>query len=177
VDGLLRALREALPADGIVVGDQTGLNYWMEWHLPVWAPRTFLYPIGSATLGYGVPAAIGAKVARPDQAVVAVVGDGGLLFTAQELATAVKYRLPVVFVVMNDQDYGAIRYLQARLYGRTGEHALAGPDVLALARAFGVEAQRAGDPSAFRSALDKALAHPGPSLVEVPLAVEPPWEL
>ena len=177
VDGLLRALREALPADGIVVGDQTGLNYWMEWHLPIWAPRTFLYPIGSATLGYGVPAAIGAKVAYPDRAVVAVVGDGGLLFTAQELATAVKYRLPVVFVVMNDQDYGAIRYLQAQLYGRTGEHALAGPDVLALARAFGVEAHRAGDPDALRSALDKALAHSGPSLIEVPLGVEPPWEL
>jgi acetolactate synthase-1/2/3 large subunit len=78
---------------------------------------------------------------------------------------------------MNDQDYGAIRYLQARLYGRTGEHALAGPDVLALARAFGVEGHRAADPETLRTALDKALAHPGPSLVEVPLAIEPPWEL
>jgi predicted nucleotidyltransferase len=134
VDHLLRALREALPADGIVVGDQTGLNYWMEWHLPILAPRTFLYPIGSATLGYGVPAAIGAKIAHPDRAVVAVVGDGGLLFTAAELATAAKYRLAIVYVVMNDQDYGAIRYLQAQLYGRTGEHALVGPDILALAR-------------------------------------------
>jgi acetolactate synthase-1/2/3 large subunit len=176
VDGLLRAIREVLPADAIVVGDQTGLNYWMEWHLPVLAPRTFLYPIGSATLGYGVPAAIGAKVACPDRAVMAVVGDGGLLFTAQELATAVKYRLPVVFVVMNDQDYGAIRYLQTRLYGRTGEHALAGPDVIGLARAFGVEPYHAADPAGLRAALDKALAHTGPTLVEVPLAVEPPWE-
>jgi acetolactate synthase-1/2/3 large subunit len=149
----------------------------MEWHFPVLAPRTFLYPIGSATLGYGVPAAIGAKVACPDRAVVAVVGDGGFLFTGAELATAVKYRLPVVFVVLNDQDYGAIRYLQTRLYGRTGEHALAGPDVLALARAFGLEAYRAPDPDALRAALDKALAHPGPALIEVPLAVEPPWEL
>jgi acetolactate synthase-1/2/3 large subunit len=163
--------------DGIVVGDQTGLNYWMEWHLPILAPRTFLYPIGSATLGYGVPAAIGAKVACPDRAVVAVVGDGGLLFTVQELATAVKYRLPVVFVVMNDQDYGAIRYLQTRLYGRTGEHTLTGPDVLALARAFGVEAYHAPDADGLRAALDKALAQQGPALVEVPHAVEPPWEL
>jgi thiamine pyrophosphate-dependent acetolactate synthase large subunit-like protein len=177
VDGLLRALREALPAEAIVVGDQTGLNYWMEWHLPILAPRTFLYPIGSATLGYGVPAAIGAKVAQPDRPVVVVVGDGGLLFTGAELATAAKYRLPVVFVVMNDQDYGAIRYLQARLYGRTGEHALVGPDVLALARAFGVEAYRAPDDDALRSTLDKALALGGPALVEVPVAVEPPWEL
>jgi acetolactate synthase-1/2/3 large subunit len=177
VDGLLRALREALPADGIVVGDQTGLNYWMEWHFPVWAPRTFLYPVGSATLGYGVPAAVGAKVACPDRPVVAVVGDGGCLFTVAELATAAKYRLPVVFVVLNDQDYGAIRYLQTHIYGRTGEHALAGPDFLALARAFGVEAHRAADADALRPALDKALAHPGPTLIEVPLAVDPPWEL
>src|SRR5262249_18265547 len=71
VEGRLRALREAWPGDGIVVGDQPGLNYWMEWHLPILAPRTFLYPIGSATLGYGVPAAIGAKIACPEQAVVA----------------------------------------------------------------------------------------------------------
>jgi acetolactate synthase-1/2/3 large subunit len=177
IDGLLRALREAVPANGIFVGDQTCLNYWMEWHLPILAPRTFLYPIGSATLGYGVPAAIGAKVAQPDRPVVVVVGDGGLLFTGAELATAAKYRLPVVFVVMNDQDYGAIRYLQTRLYGRTGEHALAGPDVLALARAFGVEAYRAADDDALRSTLDKALALGGPALIEVPLAVEPPWEL
>ncbi len=177
VDGLLRALRAALPADAIVVGDQTGLNYWMEWHFPIWMPRTFLYPIGSATLGYGVPAAIGAKVAWPDRAVVAVVGDGGFLFTGAELATAVKYQLPIVFVVMNDQDYGAIRYLQSRLYGRTGEHALAGPDFRALGRAFGAEVYRAEDVGAFRTALDKALAHPGPTLVEVPLGVEPPWEL
>ena len=177
VDGLLRALRAALPAEAIVVGDQTGLNYWMEWHFPVCAPRTFLYPIGSATLGYGVPAAIGAKVACPDRPVVAVVGDGGFLFTGAELATAVKYQLPIVFVVMNDQDYGAIRYLQSRLYGRTGEHTLAGPDFLALGRAFGAETYRAEDVDAFRAALDKALAHPGPTLVEVPHHVEPPWEL
>ena len=144
--------------------------------LPHLGPRTFLYPIGSATLGYGVPAAIGAKVAWPDRPVVAVVGDGGLLFTALELATAVKYRLPVVFVVLNDQDYGAIRYLQTRLYGRTGEHASVGPDFIALGRAFGVEAYRAPDPEAFR-APGKGAGPAGPTLVEVPLAIEPPWEL
>jgi acetolactate synthase-1/2/3 large subunit len=106
-----------------------------------------------------------------------VVGDGGFLFTGAELATAAKYRLPIVFVVMNDQDYGAIRYLQSRLYGRTGEHALAGPDFPALGGAFGAETYRADDVDAFGRALEKALAHPGPTLVEVPLGVEPPWEL
>ena len=102
---------------------------------------------------------------------------GGSSLRGAELATAAKYHLPVVFVVMNDQDYGAIRYLQTRLYGRTGEHALGGPDVLALARAFGVEAYRAPDDDALRSTLDKALALGGPALIEVPVAVEPPWDL
>src|SRR6185436_19573512 len=88
---LMDTLRAALPADAIVVNDQTGLNYWMEWHFPVLAPRTFLYPVGSATLGYAVPAAIGAKVAHPDRAVVAVVGDGGFMFSVDVLSTAIKY--------------------------------------------------------------------------------------
>jgi len=83
----------------------------------------------------------------------------------------------VVFVVMNDQDYGAIQYLQTRLYGRAGEHALGGPDVLALARAFGVDAYQASTPEALRPALEKALALGGPALIEVPVAIEPPWEL
>jgi acetolactate synthase-1/2/3 large subunit len=63
---LVETLRAALPDDAIVVNDQTGINYWMEWRFPVVWPRTFLYPVGSATLGYAVPAAIGAKIARPD---------------------------------------------------------------------------------------------------------------
>ena len=114
---------------------------------PIWAPRTFLYPdrLGDARLrGAGGDRRQG-RVARTARSSPSSA-TAGSSSRAPELATAAKYRLPIVFVVMNDQDYGAIRYLQSRLYGRTGEHALAGPDVLALARAFGVEAYRAGDP-------------------------------
>src|SRR5260370_21201730 len=89
----MEMLRRALPDDAIVVNDQTGINYWMEWRFPVLAPRTFLYPVGSATLGYGVPAAIGAKIARPDRAVLCVVGDGGLMFSVDGMATAGEYPL------------------------------------------------------------------------------------
>src|SRR5438552_123882 len=104
---LIGSLRAALPDDAIVVNDQTGINYWMEWRFPIVRPRTFLYPVGSATLGYGVPAAIGAKIANPERPVVCVVGDGGFMYSVNELATAVKYRLPIVFLVMNDDRYGA----------------------------------------------------------------------
>src|SRR5260370_32992821 len=98
----MEMLRRALPDDAIVVNDQTGINYWMEWRFPVLAPRTFLYPVGSATLGYGVPAAIGAKIARPDRAVLCVVGDGGVLLSVNELATAGEERRHAVCLVVKD---------------------------------------------------------------------------
>jgi thiamine pyrophosphate-dependent acetolactate synthase large subunit-like protein len=177
VDHILRVLRERLAPDAIVVSDQTGLNYWMEWHYPVRAPRTFLYPVGSATLGYAVPAAIGARIARPDRQVVAVAGDGGFLYSVNELATAVKYRLPIVFLVVNDERYGAIKWLQETIFGRWGEADLANPDFPALARAFGALGERLSGVEALGPALDKALAHPGPTLLELPLAIDPPWEL
>jgi acetolactate synthase-1/2/3 large subunit len=176
-DRLITMLRQALPPEGIVVNDQTGLNYWMEWHFPVLAPRTFLYPVGSATLGYGVPAAIGAKVAHPDRPVLAVLGDGGFMFSVNELATAVKYGLGIVFLVLNDQRYGAIKYLQEGIFGKYGEVDLANPDFPAMARAFGAEGHRVEGVDDLPRALEKARAHAGPTLLELPIAVDPPWEL
>jgi len=176
-DRFITMLRRGLEPSAIVVNDQTGINYWMEWHFPVLQPRTFLYPVGSATLGYGVPAAVGAKVAQPERQVVAVIGDGGFMFSVNELATAVKYGLSVVFVVMNDDRYGAIKYLQEGIFGKYGEVDLANPDFPALARAFGAEGERVADLDAFPRALERALGRRGPSLLELPMSVEPPWEL
>ncbi len=177
IDRLIRILRDALPPDGVVTNDQTGINYWMEWHFPVLRPRTFLYPVGSATLGYAVPAAIGAKVAHPDRPVLAVVGDGGFLFSVNELATAVKYRLAVVVLVLNDERYGAIKWLQEKLYGRWGEVDLTNPDFPALARAFGAQGRRVATLDELPQALSKAFSESGPTLIELPLTVDPPWDL
>jgi thiamine pyrophosphate-dependent acetolactate synthase large subunit-like protein len=177
VAAVIRLLREALPRDAIVVNDQTCLNYWMEWHFPVLAPRTFLYPVGSAVLGYAVPAAIGAQVARPDRPVLAVAGDGGFMFSVNELATAVKYRLPVAFLVMNDDRYGAIAWLQEAMFGRSGEADLANPDFPALARAFGARGTRVESPDALGDTLKAAWAAAGPTVIEMPMAIEPPWEV
>jgi len=175
---LIETLRAALPDDAIVVNDQTGINYWMEWRFPVLLPRTFLYPVGSATLGYGVPAAIGAKIARPDRPVICVVGDGGFMYSVNELATAVKYRLPVVFLVMNDNRYGAIKWLQQTLFeGRWGETNLTNPDFPALARAFGARGERVDGVESLGSAIRSALAAEGPTVLELPMAIDPPWEL
>jgi thiamine pyrophosphate-dependent acetolactate synthase large subunit-like protein len=175
---LVETLRGALPDDAIVVNDQTGLNYWMEWRFPVLAPRTFLYPVGSATLGYGVPAAIGAKIARPERPVACVVGDGGFMYSVNELATAVKYRLPIVFLVMNDERYGAIKWLQEKMFeGRWGETDLANPDFPALARAFGAHGERVASVDALGAAISRALAADRPTVLEFPATgIEPPWE-
>jgi thiamine pyrophosphate-dependent acetolactate synthase large subunit-like protein len=176
IAALIDTLRAALPEDAIVVNDQTGLTYWMEWRFPVLRPRTFLYPTGSATLGYALPAAIGARIARPDRAVVAVAGDGGFLYSVNELATAVKYRLPVVFLVVNDERLGAIHWLQEKFFGRTGEADLVNPDFPALARAFGCHGERV-EAAGLGEALRRALAADGPTVLELRTAVEPPWEL
>jgi len=177
VDRLIQILRRALDPRAIVVNDQTGLNYWMEWHFPVLEPRTFLYPVGSATLGYGVPAAIGAKIAHPEKQVLAVLGDGGFMFSVNELATAVKYDLGIVFLVLNDQRYGAIKYLQEGIFGKPYEVDLANPDFPALARAFGAQGVRVDAVDELPEVLTRALRHRGPTVLELPMAIEPPWEL
>jgi len=105
----------------------------------------------------------------------AVAGDGGFMYSVNELATAVKYRLPIVFLVVNDERFGAIRWLQHTLFGRAGECDLTNPDFPALARAFGSRAERV-DPAALGDALRRALAADGPTVLELPLAIDPPWE-
>ena len=177
IAGFMTTLRRALPPEAIVVNDQTGINYWMEWRFPVSRSRTFLYPVGSAVLGYAVPAAIGAQIAHPGTPVIAVVGDGGFMFSVAELATAVKYRLPVVFLVVNDDRYGAIKWLQEAIYGKWGEADLANPDFPALARAFGAHGERLASLDALPKALAAAFRADGPTVLELRMTVDPPWDL
>jgi acetolactate synthase-1/2/3 large subunit len=109
---------------------------------------------------------------------VAVVGDGGFLFSVNELATAVKYALPIVFLVLNDNRYGAIKYLQEAMFaGRWSETDLSNPDFPALARAFGADGHLVKQVDDLPRALARALAHPGPTVLELPVAIDPPWEL
>jgi acetolactate synthase-1/2/3 large subunit len=175
---LLAILRDVLPDDGIFVNDQSGVNYWAEWKWPVVRSRTFLYPVGSATLGYAVPAAIGAQIANPGRAVLAAMGDGGFMFSVNELATAVKYRLPIVFLVVNDNRYGAIKWLQERMFeGRSGEVDLANPDFVALAHAFGARGVKVKGLDDLGDAIRAGFAAPGPTLVEINMVIDPPWDV
>jgi acetolactate synthase-1/2/3 large subunit len=133
--------------------------------------------VGSATLGYAVPAAIGAKIARPETPVIAIAGDGGFMFSVAELATAVKYRLPIVFLVVNDGRYGAIKFLQEKIFdGRWGETELSNPDFVALARAFGARAERVEKIASLPGVLASAFAAAAPTVVEIAATIEPPWD-
>jgi acetolactate synthase-1/2/3 large subunit len=123
-------------------------------------------------MGYGVPAAIGAKIAAPERAVVCVTGDGDLMMSVQELATAAQYHAGVVFLLLNNAMYGTIRLHQERRFpGRVIGTTLANPDFPALATSFGALGLRVADTAAFGPALDEALAytrsHRLPALIEL----------
>jgi acetolactate synthase-1/2/3 large subunit len=165
---LLGPLRRALPADAIVAADVTRLAYILMADFPLDHPRTFLHPAGAVAMGYGLPAALGAKAALPGRTVVAVVGDGGFQMSALELATAVQEKLPVVVVLVNDNCLTLIKATQKRRYGeRFIAVDLHNPDFGTLALAYDVPYWRAGSDEAFEKALREALDRNAPALIEV----------
>lgn len=170
---LVECLRAELPRDSILVCDLTAAATWCHHLLEVYQPAGFHSPWGFCTLGFGLPAAIGARMAQPQRPVVLLSGDGGFLFNCQELATAVECGLPLVMVVFNDKGYGVLRPQQMARYGRTHAADLVGPDFAALARAFGAAALRVERLQDLSRNLLEALRQPGPCLVE--LTAQIPW--
>lgn len=167
----LTVIREVLPRDGIFVDELSQVGFASIFAFPVYQPRTLISAGAQGTLGFGLPTALGAKVAFPDRPVVAVSGDGGFLFAAQELATAVQYRINVVAIVFNNQSYGNVLRDQQHLYaGRLIGAELVNPDFVKFAQSFGVDAQRVSTPAALRPALERALALGAPALIEVSVA-------
>jgi acetolactate synthase-1/2/3 large subunit len=165
--GLLETIRAAVPRNGITAWDMTILAYWAGAHFPVLEPRTFLYPLGSGTLGYAWPATLGASLAEPDAPALAVVGDGGFLYGTQELAAARQYGMDVVVLVVDDGGYGILREYQRDSFGETTAVDLEEPDFVALAQAYGVFAERT-TPDGLGPALERAFAQDGPALVHLP---------
>jgi len=137
---MVEALRAGVPDDGILVCDTTTVAYMCHMYYPVYEPRTYLSTSYMGTLGFGFPAALGAKVARPNRAVVTVVGDGGFLFASNELATAMQHGIHTVIVVFDDGAYGnSNRDQREKFGGRELGTALQNPDWVMLAHAFGAE--------------------------------------
>ena len=166
---LLGALRAAVPADAALFTDMTQIAYAGNYGFATDLPRTWFHPSGYGTLGYALPAAVGAKLACPERAVVALAGDFGLQFTLHELITAVEHALPLPIVVWNNDALGQIRddMIGASIppLGVIGMN----PDFVALGRAYGANAERVESAVALGSALTRALAARGPTLIEVRL--------
>ncbi|MDX1433681.1 MAG: 5-guanidino-2-oxopentanoate decarboxylase [Gammaproteobacteria bacterium] len=164
---LLARLRGALPADAMVFSDMTQIAYTGNVHYPCSVPRSWFHPNGYGTLGYALPAAIGARLAARERAVAVLVGDGGLLFTVQELATAAELALPLVIVLWNNDGLGQIRDgMIERGIPEVGVNPR-NPDYQQLARAFGCNALRPDSLDSFSAAIGEALGAPTPSVIEV----------
>ena len=164
----LNILREVLPSNAIVTDELSQVGFASWYGFPIYQPRTFINSGYQGTLGSGFPTALGAKVAHPDRAVVAITGDGGFMFGVQELATAVQYQIGVVVLVFNNNAYGNVRRDQREHFdGRVVAADLVNPDFVKLAESFGVGAARVTSPEAFRPALEKALADGGPYLIDI----------
>ena len=176
---LLEAIRAELPDDGIFVDEVTQLGFAARLVMPFHKPRTFLSPGYQDNLGWGFATALGAQDARRDVPVVAISGDGGFLYTANELSSAVRHRIPLVTVLLADGAFGNVRRIQEEHYGnRLIACDLANPDFLRFAESFGVAAERARTPHELRAALRRGIARrDGPTLIEVPVGPMPsPWE-
>ncbi|MBK5334125.1 MAG: hypothetical protein JJD93_19265 [Ilumatobacteraceae bacterium] len=174
----LAAIRDALPDDAILVEDVTQMTFVAHFAYQFTQPRTFLSSGFAGTLGAAVATGIGAKAGVPDRTVVTITGDGGFLFTATELASAVQHHIRAITVVFNDNAFGNVRRIQQERFGieRTIASTLVNPDIVAFAKSFGCLGLRAYDPHELGDALRTAIAHDGPVVIEVPVGEVPsPW--
>lgn len=176
----LKLLRSSMHRNDVLVNDQSILNYWASAFFPVLEPGTFLYPAGSGTLGYGLPAAIGAACAMRQSGdvrkILCIAGDGGFQYTQHELATLAQYGLPVKILLVNDESYGVIAFLQRSMFGQTHEIALKNPDFCRVAEAYGIRAERVTALDRLRQRLPDWLEAPGPALLEWRTELKAPWE-
>jgi acetolactate synthase I/II/III large subunit len=170
---IMDVIRELLPRDGIIARDATVPAYlWGDRLLPVYEPRTSLHPT-SAAIGPGLPLALGAAIGTGRRAVL-IQGDGGIMLSLGELATAVQEAAPVIVCVFNDHGYGVLRSVQTMTFeGRTTAVDLAAPDFAVLARAMGMPGTAVATVEAFRDAFKRAIDTPGPSLIEIDLGALP----
>ena len=167
---VIHELQDVLPRDTIYAIDVHALGYASFAEFPIYDPRTFLYPNIGVALGHAYPAAIGAKVAYPDRPVICFSGDGGFLMGAVEMATAMKYGINVVAIVVNDGALSAIKGSQIKgCEGRTIDTDLLNPDFVEFAKSFGAYTKRVEDLGDFKDTLRDALAAEKPALIEVML--------
>ena len=171
---VIRELHQLTKGEAIITTDVGQHQMWVAQFYPFTQPRQMITSGGLGTMGFGLPAAVGAKLACPDKLVIAVVGDGGFQMTNQELATAVQYDLPVKILIMNNGYLGMVRQWQEMFYDRTYSEVdiSVAPDFVKLAEAYGAAGFRATQPDELHDVLSAALNHKGVAVIDVVVSKE-----
>ena len=168
----LSRLRAALGPDELIFVDVTAATHWASETIEVPGPRRYFTPADNQSMGWAIPAAIGAQRVRPDRQVVCVTGDGCFLMSAIETSTAVRAGLPVKFFVLDDGAYHYMQMLQEPLYRRTTATELARIDFAAFAQGMGLAFNQITDNADALAGIQRALATPGPVLTRVVVSYE-----
>jgi acetolactate synthase-1/2/3 large subunit len=170
----VKILRKLLPSKAVVTTEVGQHQMWCEQHFQVIEPRTFLSSGGLGTMGFGFPAAIGAKVARPDVPVLDVAGDGSFMMTENSLATSVEEHIPVTVVILNNRMLGMVAQWQRQFYNNRYSAVCLGksPDFVKLAEAYGAEGIRIGTIPELESAVNRALQSHVTTVIDVPISPE-----
>ena len=169
---IIKRMREILPPETILTTGVGRHQMWCEIHYKVMRPRTWITSTGLGTMGFGLPAALGAKVARPDVPVVDLDGDGSFMMTENCLSTAVEEKIPIVSVIINDRSLGLVEQWQRIMYNRRyiGVKFGGSPDFVKLAEAYGAFGSRVDSLEGFGKALKEGIAQESPVVIDVPVS-------
>ncbi|MDE2970658.1 MAG: thiamine pyrophosphate-dependent enzyme, partial [Chloroflexota bacterium] len=170
---VIEALQRGIPEDTFIVWDVTQFGYYARTHYQVNHPKTYIDSGYSFNLGYAFPTALGVKVAQPDRPVVCMAGDGGFMFNASELSTAVRYGINVVTVVFRNDSYGNVARDMETAFNGTYETDLHNPDFVKFTESFGAVAMRAEDPMELETLIPQALERQAPVVIDVPFGDMP----
>ena len=170
----IKILRRLLPTKTIVTTEVGQHQMWCEQHFQVIEPRTFFSSGGLGTMGFGFPAALGAKVAKPDRPVVDIAGDGSFLMTQNSLATSIEEEIPVTVVILNNHMLGMVAQWQRHFYNRRYSAVELGrsPDFVKLAESYGAEGVRVQTIPELESAVNRAINSPVTTVIDVPISPE-----
>lgn len=165
---VMKTLGDMLPSDCTITNDAGNFATWVHRYLPYKHPKAQAGP-ACGSMGFGVPGAIGAQLARPDRLIISLVGDGGFLMTGQEMITAVENSLPIKVIVCDNSAYGTIAMHQAKRYGEQCRYAveIKSPNYASVAKAWGVEAWSVTQTQQFSEIFHSAIEHRGPALIHL----------
>jgi len=173
---LVQTIRESIPEETMVICDLNLPSYWAEYYLPVIHQQTFIMPRGVSPIYYSIPGSIGAKIGNPARPCLSICGDGGALPTLTELSTIVRYNIPVIIFMYNNNSFGILDEYMENVYGLKKTMALNNPDFVTIARSFSMKAKRVTTFDQLKRVFLREIGWDEPFLIELDYPVfPPPW--